>query len=197
MDPEKTFQSNRLDAGYSETNGKMAMDMCAMMMKMMKMMMMMMMMMMRMMRMRMMRMRMMRMRITMTIIIMTLTMTAKSMYAGWSVCQSAVFQPEQLWIFAEPTILQMRLHADASCLFLITFFRHMSGLGNVLMFPASTPWSSGLAFAQSQALHFVLAQTCESTPQLDASLSGLGRGIECWQSIESEFCDYDTTPEST
>ena len=24
-----------------------------------------------------------------------MTMTAKSMYAGWSVCQSAVFQPEQ------------------------------------------------------------------------------------------------------
>ena len=26
------------------------------------------------------------------------------------------------WILAEPRILQMRLHADASCLFLITFF---------------------------------------------------------------------------
>ena len=73
----------------------------------------------------------------------------------------------------------------------------MSGLGQLLMFPASTPWSSGFAFHQSQALHLLLASTCASTPQLDASLSRLGRGIEYWQSIESEFCDRDTSPEST
>ena len=84
----------------------------------------------------------------------------------------------------------------ASCLFLITFFWQMSGLGNVLMFPASTPSSSGFAFPESQALHLMLVRTCESTPQLDASLSRLGSGIECWQSKESEFCDYDTSPKT-
>ena len=81
---------------------------------------------------------------------------------------------------------------DASCLFLITLFRHMSGLGNVQMFAASTQQSSGFPFPHSQALQLLLLSTCESIPQLDASLSRLGSGIECWQSIESEFCDYDT-----
>ena len=84
------------------------------------------------------------------------------------------------WILAEPTILQMRLHADASCLFLITFFRHMSGLGNVQMFAA-------FGFAFPQSLHLLFLSNRESIPQLDASLSRLGSGIECSRSIESEY----------
>ena len=63
-------------------------------------------------------------------------------------------------------VCKMRLHVRCklSCLFLITLFRHMSGLGNVLMFPASTPRPSGLAFRGSQALPSLLGGTCDGTP---------------------------------
>ena len=115
----------------------------------------------------------------MLIMMMTMTMTATKL---------AVFQPEQFTEICRTynSANEVARSMQAACFWQRSFFRHMSGLGNVLMFPASTPWSSGLA------LHLVLASTFESTPQLDASLSRLGRGIECWQSIESEFCEYDT-----
>ena len=60
--------------------------------------------------------------------------------------------------------VRLYVRCKLSCLFLITLFRHMSGLGNVLMFPASTPWPSGLAVRESQARHSLLGGTCDGTP---------------------------------
>jgi len=129
---------------------------------------------------------------------MKMTMTVTKLNVCWLIGMQHASQrfssQNNSWIFAEPINLQIRLTLDASYLFPITFFRHMSGLGNVLIFPDSTPWPwpRSLAFPQSQALHLLLGSPRKSTRQLDASLSRLGRGIECWQSIESECCDYDT-----
>ena len=84
---------------------------------------------------------MMMMMMMMMIMIMTMTMTATNFNVCWLIGMP---------VSGFPARFAMRLYVRCklSCSFLITLFRHMSGLGNILMFPASTPWPSGLAFPQ-------------------------------------------------
>ena len=94
--------------------------------------------------------------------------------------------------FAEPTILQMRLHARCKLLVsdnsLSTHVRPRQRSD----VPSKYSLIKRPRLSTISGSSFCACKHLRKHSTTDASLSRLGRRIECWQSIESEFCDYDT-----
>ena len=118
-------------------------------------------------------------------------------FIGMPVYASQRFSSQKnSWIFAEPTILQIRLHAR--CKLLVSD----NILSTNLRPRQRSDVPSKYSLVKRPRLSRIAGSSlCACTHLRKHSTTGCilvktCRGIEYWQSMESEF-DYDTSPEST